>query len=90
MAAGAISSWDDANTIIAAGRADLVGIGRPSLYDPAWTLHAAAEQGVEGDWPQAYVIGSAVPPAGRAEDPRPRLQLTPVESVVERPSRWRP
>lgn len=90
LAVGAISSWDDANTIIAAGRADLVGIGRPSLYDPAWTLHAAAEQRVAVEWPQAYRIASSVPPAGRAEDPKPRLELTPAEAVVDRPSRWNP
>ncbi|MDP4803448.1 MAG: bifunctional salicylyl-CoA 5-hydroxylase/oxidoreductase, partial [Candidatus Nanopelagicales bacterium] len=42
IAVGAISSWDDVNTIIAAGRADLCALGRPHLHDPAWTLHAAA------------------------------------------------
>ena len=48
IAVGAISSYDDVNTIIAAGRADLCALARPHLYDPHWTLHAAAEQGYDG------------------------------------------
>lgn len=90
IAVGAISSWDDVNTIIAAGRADLCALGRPHLYDPAWTLHAAAEQGWQGAWPKQYSAGSMRPAGGRAEDPKPRLELTAQESVVKRPSRWRP
>ncbi|MBO0708632.1 MAG: bifunctional salicylyl-CoA 5-hydroxylase/oxidoreductase, partial [Candidatus Dormibacteraeota bacterium] len=43
IAVGAISSSDDVNSILIAGRADLCALGRGHLYDPAWTLHAAAE-----------------------------------------------
>ena len=94
MAVGSISSWDDANTTIAAGRADLTALGRPHLYDPHWTLHAAAEQGVFLPWlrwPDQYLAGSRKPPAGRADEPKPRLELQPEKGVAaERPSRWRP
>jgi anthraniloyl-CoA monooxygenase len=90
IAVGAISSWDDVNTNIAAGRSDLCALGRPHLYDPAWTLHAAAEQGYAVDWPVPYRAGSTRPAAGRAEDPKPRLTLQRTEDVVDRPSRWRP
>lgn len=90
MAVGAISSWDDVNTNIAAGRSDLCAIGRPHLYDPQWTLHAAADQGVKVPWPTPYVGGSWKPPAGRAEDPKPRLELVPADAKVNRPKRWRP
>ena len=90
IAVGAISSWDDVNTNIAAGRSDLCALGRPILYDPMWTLHAAAEQGFPMPWPAAYAAGSTRPPAGRAEDPKPRLTLHRQEEVVDRPSRWRP
>jgi hypothetical protein len=48
IAVGAISSYDDVNTILLAGRADLCALGRPHLYDPYWTLHAAAEQEYRG------------------------------------------
>ncbi|MCA6094043.1 bifunctional salicylyl-CoA 5-hydroxylase/oxidoreductase [Streptomyces sp. SCA3-4] len=68
IAVGAISSWDDVNSLILAGRADLCALGRPHLYDPAWTLHAAAEQDYAGPgapWPVPYRAGSRKPPAGR-------------------------
>ena len=66
IAVGAISSYDDVNTIICAGRADLCALARPHLYDPAWTLHAAAEQEFDMDaWVPQYQAGSRKPPAGR-------------------------
>ncbi|MEV4443555.1 bifunctional salicylyl-CoA 5-hydroxylase/oxidoreductase [Streptomyces sp. NPDC049577] len=68
IAVGAISSWDDVNSIVLAGRADLCALGRPHLYDPHWTLHAAAEQGYAGEgaaWPVPYRSGSRKPPVGR-------------------------
>jgi anthraniloyl-CoA monooxygenase len=43
IAVGNITTADQVNSIIAAGRADLCAIGRPHLSDPNWTLHAAAE-----------------------------------------------
>jgi anthraniloyl-CoA monooxygenase len=45
MAVGAITSADQANTILTAGRADLVALGRPHLADPAFTLRAAGDYG---------------------------------------------
>ncbi|MFF9086641.1 bifunctional salicylyl-CoA 5-hydroxylase/oxidoreductase [Streptomyces sp. NPDC014991] len=78
IAVGAISSWDDVNSLILAGRADLCALGRPHLYDPHWTLHAAAEQGYEGPgagWPAPYRAGSRPPRTGRTDAPGPRLSL---------------
>ncbi|MFI0186216.1 bifunctional salicylyl-CoA 5-hydroxylase/oxidoreductase [Streptomyces sp. NPDC017082] len=78
IAVGAISSWDDVNSLILAGRADLCALARPHLYDPHWTLHAAAEQGYTGPgalWPAPYRAGSRPPRTGRTEAPRPRLTL---------------
>jgi anthraniloyl-CoA monooxygenase len=70
IAVGAISSYDDVNTILAAGRADLCALARPHLYDPHWTLHAAAEQGFEAvEWVPQYQAGSRKPPAGRDRVP---------------------
>jgi anthraniloyl-CoA monooxygenase len=55
MAVGAISEADHANSIIAAGRADLCAIARPHLADPAWTLHEAAKIGMTSVvWPKQY------------------------------------
>jgi anthraniloyl-CoA monooxygenase len=58
IAVGAISEADQANSIIAAGRADLCAIARPHLADPAWTLHAAAQlQSKDVVWPCPYESG---------------------------------
>ena len=42
MAVGNIYEPDHVNSILAAGRADLVALARPHLVDPMWTLRAAA------------------------------------------------
>ncbi|WP_227815795.1 bifunctional salicylyl-CoA 5-hydroxylase/oxidoreductase [Nitrogeniibacter aestuarii] len=58
IAVGNIFEADHVNTIIAAGRADLCALARPHLADPAWTLHAAADQGYQNvRWPRQYVGG---------------------------------
>ncbi|MET7936078.1 bifunctional salicylyl-CoA 5-hydroxylase/oxidoreductase [Streptomyces sp. NPDC005322] len=78
IAVGAISSWDDVNSLILAGRADLCALARPHLYDPHWTLHAAAAQNYTGpgaSWPLPYQAGSREPPTGRTDAPKPRLAL---------------
>ncbi len=78
IAVGAISSWDDVNSLILAGRTDLCALARPHLYDPHWTLHAAAEQGYAGEaapWPAPYRAGSRRPRTGRTDAPKPRLSL---------------
>jgi anthraniloyl-CoA monooxygenase len=58
MAVGNIYEPDHVNSILMAGRADLVCIGRPHLSDPYWTLHAAVELGDDGtSWPAPYLAG---------------------------------
>jgi anthraniloyl-CoA monooxygenase len=58
IAVGAISEADHANSIIAAGRADLCAVARPHLADPAWTLHEAAQRCSRAvDWPRQYLSG---------------------------------
>ncbi|MDI5934746.1 bifunctional salicylyl-CoA 5-hydroxylase/oxidoreductase [Halomonas kalidii] len=58
MAVGNIYQADHVNSILMAGRADLVCLARPHLADPYWTLHAAA--GIGDDqchWPAPYRAG---------------------------------
>ncbi|MFT4960519.1 MAG: anthraniloyl-CoA monooxygenase [Paracoccaceae bacterium] len=58
MAVGNIYEPDHANSILMAGRADLVAIGRPHLADPYWTLHAASNIGDRNAiWPRPYDAG---------------------------------
>jgi anthraniloyl-CoA monooxygenase len=90
IAVGAIASYDDVNTIVLAGRADMCALARPHLYDPHWTLHAAAEQEYSGDgisWVPQYQAGSRKPPAGRGDEVRKELQRSfdPEPLVVSRP-----
>jgi anthraniloyl-CoA monooxygenase len=45
---GAVASVEDANTIIASGRADLCALARPHHVDPYWTWNAALDQDYRG------------------------------------------
>ena len=81
MAVGNISSFEDVNGIVAAGRADLCLMARAHLWDPYWTRHAAHALGYPLPWPPQYAtldrytprFGDAAeafgPQTGR--DPRP-------------------
>jgi len=55
MTVGNIASYDDVNSILTAGRADLCVLARGHLFDPYWTRHAAYEQGYDLPWPDQYV-----------------------------------
>lgn len=57
MCVGNITTADQINTIIAAGRADLVALGRPHLADPSFVLRAAAWYGVDIEQPVQYGPG---------------------------------
>ncbi len=90
IAVGAISGYDDVNSIILAGRADMCALGRAHLYDPAWTLHAAADQDFPIEWPTEFKRGSRKPPSGRTDGPRPRLELIRGGATRTHHQRWRP
>ena len=58
MAVGNITDADQVNSILLAGRADLVCLARPHLADPYWTLHAGIAAGdQDADWPLPYLAG---------------------------------
>jgi anthraniloyl-CoA monooxygenase len=58
MAVGNVYEPDHVNSILMAGRADLVCLARPHLADPYWTLHAAAALGEKDErWPDPYLPG---------------------------------
>jgi anthraniloyl-CoA monooxygenase len=93
IAVGLISSYDDVNSILLAGRADLCALGRALLYDPNWTLHAAVEQNYDGPgatWPVQWQAGRRKPASGRTDGPKPRLQLVREGAPETRHARWHP
>ena len=58
IAVGAITDADQANGIIASGRADLVAIGRPHLVNAGWLLTEGARLGypqMERHWASQYL-----------------------------------
>jgi anthraniloyl-CoA monooxygenase len=57
MCVGNITTADQVNTILAAGRADLVALGRPHLVDPGFTMKAAAWYGADSYCPPQYLPG---------------------------------
>ena len=82
IAVGAISEADHANSILAAGRADLCAVARPHLANPAWTLTEAAKIGYTGTaWPKQY---RSAKPQMEANFQRERAQaaaLSPVRAA---------
>jgi anthraniloyl-CoA monooxygenase len=58
IAVGNIQDADQANTLLAAGRCDLVAMARPHLADPYTALHAAARYEVDLPWPVQYLAAS--------------------------------
>lgn len=93
IAVGAISSYDDVNSILLAGRADLCALGRPHLYNPQWTLQAAAEQEYRGSgaqWPVQWAAGRRKPPTSRTDKIPPRLSLLRDGAAGAVHLRWTP
>ncbi len=58
MAVGMILTPEQAEAIVAEGRADLVALARGVLDDPNWGHHAAARLGVEQTGPRQYRMAS--------------------------------
>ena len=58
IVAGNITSADQCNTLVAAGRTDIVALGRAMMNEPQFVLNAAAHYGYhEQFWPDQYLSG---------------------------------
>jgi 2,4-dienoyl-CoA reductase-like NADH-dependent reductase (Old Yellow Enzyme family) len=55
VAVGLITDATQAESIVATGDADLIGLARAILYDPRWPWHAAAELGARVKAPPQYL-----------------------------------
>jgi anthraniloyl-CoA monooxygenase len=84
MAVGNITSWDQVNTIVAAGRADLVCLARPHLVNPHFTLQAAAYYGFAAQrWPKQYESGRD---QALRLAPRDRAEIAALRQAAKAPS----
>jgi len=87
MTVGAVTTPDQVNTLIAAGRADLVALARPHLANPHFTLQASAwYQHLPQHWPLQYLSGRdqafRVAERERAELTDTRLRARPASHEV--------
>jgi anthraniloyl-CoA monooxygenase len=87
MTVGAVTSADQVNTLIAAGKADLVALARPHLANPYFTLQASAwyQHGAQ-HWPKQYLAGRdqalRLAARERAEQIDLRLRVRPESHEV--------
>ena len=87
MAVGNITSWDQVNTIVAAGRADLACLARPHLVNPHFTLQAAAYYGYKPQrWPRQYEAGKE---QALRLMPRDRAEIVQLRKDARPPSHSR-
>ncbi|MEH6402901.1 MAG: bifunctional salicylyl-CoA 5-hydroxylase/oxidoreductase [Sneathiella sp.] len=76
MAVGNIYEPDHVNSILLAGRADLVCLARAHLSNPYWTLHAAAALGDEQtNWPDPYGPGADQMRRLASRDETPQMKV---------------
>ncbi len=76
IVAGNITSADQANTLVAAGRTDIVAFGRPIMNDPHFVLKAAARYGhTDQYWPPQYMSGKFLEEALAGKDNEEMLEL---------------
>ncbi|MGH8765553.1 MAG: bifunctional salicylyl-CoA 5-hydroxylase/oxidoreductase, partial [Burkholderiales bacterium] len=88
MTVGAVTSADQANTLLASGKADLVALARPHLANPYFTLQAAAWYQHAGQfWPPQYLSGKDQAfrnaPRERVEQTELRLKARPASHEVK-------
>jgi anthraniloyl-CoA monooxygenase len=83
IAVGAITSGDQVNTIVAAGRSDFCALARPHLAQPYQTLHDAAHYGFEDQpWPVQYMGGKGQLAGLSAKD---NLELAELRDAAKPP-----
>ena len=84
MTVGAVTSADQVNTLLAAGKADLVALGRPHLANPYFTLQASAwYQHAAQFWPPQYLPGPRPGDAQRAARARGTDRAAPARAPRE-------
>ena len=76
IVAGNISGADQVNTLVGAGRTDLVALARPIMNEPQLVLNAAARYGYKVQrWPEQYEAGKFAAELNAERDNREEIEL---------------
>lgn len=76
IVAGNVSTADQANTLVAAGRTDIVAFGRAIMNEPHFVLTAAAHYGYRDQyWAPQYLSGKLLAEISAAKDNQEMLDL---------------
>ena len=76
IVAGNITSADQANTLVAAGRTDMVALARPIMNEPQLVLNAAARYSYTAQhWPEQYGAGKFAAELMAERDNREDVEL---------------
>ena len=76
IVAGNITSADQVNTLVAAGRTDMVALARPAMNEPQLVLNAAARYGYTAQhWPEQYGAGKFAAELNAERDNREEINL---------------
>jgi anthraniloyl-CoA monooxygenase len=76
IVAGNITTADQANTLVAAGRTDIVAFGRAIMNEPHFVLSAAAHYGhTDQYWPPQYLAGKFMAELQAKKDNAEMLEL---------------
>ena len=57
MTVGLIAGYQQAEDIVASGKADLICLARAAIWDPRWAWHAAEELGAEAPYAPKTMAG---------------------------------
>jgi anthraniloyl-CoA monooxygenase len=90
IVAGNISTADQVNTLVAAGRTDIAALARPIMNEPHFVLNAAAHyQYSDSHWPPQYISGKFAAEAKANKENAEELDLrlsakppNPVDSLA--------
>ncbi len=86
MTVGAVTTPDQVNTLLAAGKADLVALARPHLADPYFTLRASAwYQDRNQHWPLQYLSGRDQAYRNAARERAEQTELRAQEVTSDQP-----
>ena len=84
MTVGLISGYQQAEDIVASGKADLICLARAAMWDPRWAWHAAEELGAEAPYAPKTMAGASQAAAAAVSQAGAEGGLAIAEEVQDR------